>query len=103
MLLDEPTANVDTEGQAELYKLLKELNNDITILVVSHEWLVISAYVKSVACVNRDLHFHQQPEINAEMKESMLPHAMREVCRVDLVAHGVPQRVLKPHTDQAHD
>ncbi|MBU2649085.1 ATP-binding cassette domain-containing protein, partial [bacterium] len=99
LLLDEPTANVDTEGQAELYKLLKELNKDITVLVVSHEWIVISTYVKSIACVNRELHFHHRPEIDADMMDTMFPHPLKEVCPVELVAHGIPHRVLKPHED----
>jgi len=99
LLLDEPTANVDTEGQADLYKLLNELNKDITILVVSHEWIVISAYVKSVACVNKQLHFHHQAEINPDMMKTMFPHSLKEICPVELVAHGIPHRVLKPHED----
>ncbi len=103
LLLDEPTANVDTEGQIELYSLLKKLNKDITILVVSHEWVVISTYVKSIACVNRQLHFHNQPEINSEMMQSMYPHSLKDACPVELVAHGIPHRVLKPHTDDSHD
>jgi zinc transport system ATP-binding protein len=104
LLLDEPTANVDTDGQAELYSILKELNKDITVLVVSHEWVIISTYVKSIACVNRQLHFHHRPEINAEMMQSMYPnHSLKEVCPVELVAHGIPHRVLHPHEDENHD
>ncbi|MCP4757801.1 MAG: ABC transporter ATP-binding protein [Proteobacteria bacterium] len=99
LLLDEPTANVDTEGQAELYKLLKALNENIAILIVSHEWIVISNYVKSVACVNRHLHFHHQPEIDSDMMETMFPHSMKEACPVELMAHGIPQRTLKPHQE----
>ena len=99
LLLDEPTANVDTEGQAELYKLLKELNNNITILVVSHEWIVISAYVKSVACVNGGLHFHHQPEGGPFMEEPVFPHAINEICPVELVALGVPHREHKSNED----
>ena len=99
LLLDEPTANVDTEGQSDLYKLLKDLNRDITILVVSHEWIVISAYVKSVACVNGGLHFHHQPEGGPFMQEPVFPHAISEVCPVELVAHGVPLREQKMNED----
>lgn len=103
LLLDEPTANVDSEGQGDLYRLLKDLNREVTILVVSHEWIVISTYVKSIACVNRQLHFHNHPEINDEMMQTMYPHPLKEVCPVELVAHGIPHRVLKPHTDNPHD
>ena len=97
LLLDEPTASIDTKGQADFYSLLKELNKDITILVVSHDLLVISRYVKSVACVNKGLHYHDQAEITGDMLETMYPCTVEEVCPVELVAHGLPHRVLKDH------
>ena len=97
LLLDEPTANIDTEGQAELYALLRELNREMTIIIVSHEWTTISTHVKSVACVNRRLHFHDRPEINSDMMETMFPGSLKDACPVELVAHGIPHRVLNPH------
>ncbi len=97
LLLDEPTAGIDTKGQAELFTLLKDLNRDISILVVSHDLLAISRYVKSVACVNKRLHYHNQAEITGEMLETMYPCTVEETCPVELVAHGLPHRVLKDH------
>jgi len=100
LLLDEPTASIDTKGQADFYRLLKELNQDITVLVVSHDLLVISRYVKSVACVNKMLHYHDQAEITGDMLETMYPCTVEEVCPVELVAHGLPHRVLMDHEKQ---
>ena len=100
LLLDEPTASIDTKGQADFYRLLKELNQDITVLVVSHDLLVISRYVKSVACVNKKLHYHDQAEITGDMLETMYPCTVEEVCPVELVAHGLPHRVLMDHEKQ---
>jgi zinc transport system ATP-binding protein len=97
LLLDEPTASIDTKGQADFYRLLKELNQDITVLVVSHDLLVVSRYVKSVACVNKKLHYHDQAEITGDMLETMYPCTVEEVCPVELVAHGLPHRVLSDH------
>ena len=97
LLLDEPTASIDTRGQADFFKLLKDINKDVTILVVSHDLLVISTYVKSVVCVNRRLHYHCQAEITGDMMEMMYPRAEQAVCPVELLAHGVPHRVLKDH------
>ena len=97
LLLDEPTTSIDTKGQAEFFTLLKELNKEITILVVSHDLLVVSRYVKSVACVNQQLHYHNQAEITGDMLETMYPCTVEEVCPVELVAHGLPHRVLKDH------
>jgi zinc transport system ATP-binding protein len=99
LLLDEPTASIDARGQAEFYRLLKTLNKDITILVVSHDLVAISTHVKSVACVNKRLHYHNQAEITGEMLEEMYPCIEEEVCPVELVAHGLPHRVLKRHQD----
>ena len=99
LLLDEPTANIDTRGQTEFFEILKVLNDDITIVVVSHDLLVISRYVKSVACVNKRLHYHDQAEITGDMLETMYPCTVEEVCPVELVAHGLPHRVLMEHRD----
>jgi len=99
LLLDEPTASIDAKGQAEFHRLLKTLNKDIPILVVSHDLVAISTYVKSVACVNKQLHHHHQAEITGEMLEEMYPCTDEEVCPVELIAHGLPHRVLKHHQD----
>lgn len=99
LLLDEPTASIDAGGQAELYLLLKELNERVTILVVSHDLLMISTHVKSVACLNRRLHYHDQAEITEEMLETMYPCSEGQVCPVELIAHGLPHRVLQHHPE----
>ena len=99
LLLDEPTASIDAKGQAEFYRLLKELNEDISILVVSHDLVAISTYVKSVACVNKRLHYHHHAEITGEMLEEMYPCVEEGTCPVELVAHGLPHRVLKHHQE----
>ncbi|HDI59817.1 MAG TPA: ABC transporter ATP-binding protein [Desulfobacteraceae bacterium] len=98
LLLDEPTASIDSKGQTDFYRNLKELNKSITILVVSHDLMAISTYIKSVACVNKDLHYHHQAEITAEMFDAMYPGTAEEACPIELVTHGVvPHRVLKEH------
>ena len=94
LFLDEPTASVDTKGQTDFYDFLKEINENVTIVVVSHDLSVVSSYVKSVACVNQQLIFHDAPEITGEMLE------MAYHCPVDLIAHGLPHRVLRTHEDQ---
>lgn len=103
LLLDEPTASIDTKGQAEFYQLLAKLNKKITILVVSHDLLVISRYVNAVACVNKRLHYHGQAEITGDMLKTMYACTIEETCPVELVAHGLPHRVLTPHRDHTHD
>jgi len=97
LLLDEPTASIDTKGQADFFRLLEALNKEMTILMVSHDLLAISRHVKSVACVNRYLHYHHHAEITGDMLEVMYPCTVEEACPVELVAHGLPHRVLKDH------
>ncbi len=93
LILDEPTAGVDTSGKTELYHLLGKLNETKTIIVVSHDLMIVSSYVKSVACVNQTVHYHPGNEIT----EAMLD--MGYHCPVELVAHGQPHRILKTHGD----
>jgi len=58
LLLDEPTSNIDASGQKDIYELLKELNRDKTIVVVSHDISVILEYASKVAYINRTLVMH---------------------------------------------
>ena len=46
LLLDEPTANVDIEAQKILYDKLRELNEKITVVLVSHDMTVITSYAQ---------------------------------------------------------
>lgn len=91
LLLDEPTANVDPEFQTDLYHILKAINKDITVIVITHDVGVISSYVKSVACVNKRLVLHEEGLITEEMLKMAYP------CPIDLVAHGIPHRVFHRH------
>lgn len=90
LFLDEPTAHIDTKGQTELYGLLSELNHRMTIVIVSHDLLVLSSHIKSVACVNRRLHYHPQSDITGERLDDLCQCTAEEVCPVELVAHGLP-------------
>ena len=94
LILDEPTASLDNAGRTELYATLKEINKTKTILVVTHDMMVLSSYVSSVACVNKNVHYHDDSEITEEMLQSGYH------CPVELIAHGVPHRILKTHKDQ---
>jgi ABC-type Mn/Zn transport systems, ATPase component len=92
MLLDEPTASVDLQTQAALYDILRELNRDITIVMVSHDLTALTSYATSVACVNRTLFHHDRAELTGDMVQ-----AVYGSCPVELIAHGVPHRVLQRH------
>lgn len=91
LLLDEPTASVDPQMKTSIYELLKQLNDYMTIVMISHDIGAISAYVKTIGCLNRHLHYHGDKLITAEML------AETYQCPVDLIAHGVPHRVFPEH------
>ena len=92
LLLDEPTASVDPQRQTSLYELLKELNEFMTIIMISHDIGAISAYVKTIGCLNHRLFFHGDPPLSTQAIERTYQ------CPVDLIAHGVPHRVLSQHS-----
>ncbi len=91
LILDEPTASVDAGSREKIYRLLEELNHEMTIVMVTHDLLAISSTVKKLACLNGDLVFHGEPEMNEKIVNELYG------CPVDLIAHGVPHRVLQQH------
>lgn len=91
LLLDEPTASVDATAQSEFYELLAELKQRITIVLVSHDLSAVSVYVDKIACLNRRLFYHNSKEIPPDELEAAYQ------CPVDMIAHGVPHRILREH------
>jgi zinc transport system ATP-binding protein len=94
LLLDEPTASVDSRVLGNIYELLQELNERVTMILVSHDIGVVSSYVKTIACLNHRLIYHASKEITAEMLEAAYQ------CPVDLIAHGMPHRVFEHHPSE---
>lgn len=91
LILDEPNTYVDNKFEKELYNILKDLNNNMAIIIVSHDLGTITSYVKTIACVNRSLHYHKSNIITQEQLYSY-------DCPILLVAHGdVPHTILKNH------
>ncbi|PCI24330.1 MAG: ABC transporter [SAR324 cluster bacterium] len=97
LVLDEPTASIDAAAKSAFYELLEKLNQSVTIIMVSHDLSIIPSGVKSVACVNQTLHYHNAPQITEEMLIMTYGCTSTGNCPVELVAHGVPHRVLSPH------
>lgn len=67
LVLDEPTASIDTKGQTDFYALLQSLNKTQTIFMVSHDLLSISTHAKSIACINKRLYCHQNFSSSQEL------------------------------------
>ena len=91
LLLDEPGSGLDASASTGVYELLQELNSEMTIILVTHDTMVISAYIQDIVCINHTMYYHGEPDLS--------PDLMMQVygCPVDLIAHGVPHRVLEEH------
>ena len=51
LLLDEPTAHIDIEGEIDIHEILKKIERLITILMVTHDIRAIVDRVERVLCV----------------------------------------------------
>jgi zinc transport system ATP-binding protein len=96
LVLDEPSTYVDNNFEGELYLKLKELNEQMAILLISHDVGTISLFVKTIACVNRHLHHHPSNIISEEQLASYN-------CPLQIITHGnIPHTVLKLHDEHEH-
>ncbi len=91
LLLDEPTASIDPEMQKSFYELLSKLKEKMAICLVTHDIGVVSVYVEEIACLNRRLFYHGPKEAGLKKLEDVYQ------CPIELIAHGVPHRVLRKH------
>jgi zinc transport system ATP-binding protein len=93
LLLDEPTEGVDLPHQEQLYDLLKELQMErgLSVITVSHDVAMLSRFSDELACINRTLHVHGHPSDVLESHDLSRAYA----CEFDFFAHH-------PH-GHAHD
>ncbi len=91
LILDEPDTFVDNRFEHDLYELLSDLNDHMAVIMVSHDIGTISSNVKTIACVNRRLHYHPSNMITEQQLAAY-------DCPIQLITHGnVPHTVLKKH------
>lgn len=91
LLLDEPTTSMDAGIRKSFYELLLETKKHMAVLLVTHDIGVISSYVDEIACLDHKLFYHGSTEKGLEKLEDIYH------CPIELIAHGVPHRVLKGH------
>lgn len=63
LVLDEPTASIDSQTEKEIFQLLDRLAKDRTVLMVTHDLNAIVAQVDLVLFINRSLHVLQPTEV----------------------------------------
>jgi zinc transport system ATP-binding protein len=92
LILDEPTNFVDNSFEREFYALVEELSHRMAVMIVSHDLGTITSVVKSIVCVNRNVHRHDS---NILTEEQLLNYN----CPIQILSHGhIPHTVLEHHT-----
>lgn len=88
LLLDEPVASVDHETQESFFNLLADMNDSMTIVLVTHDVGAVSSHVKNIACINRLLISHGDTITSETVSRAY-------GCPFELISHGgVPHRIL---------
>ncbi len=76
LILDEPTSNIDVKTQAEIYELLKMINEFHTIITISHDIPVTLEYASRILHINRAIYSHDTPNITLNKSG--------HVCEIDI-------------------
>jgi len=63
LLLDEPTASVDPQAEKEIYQLLDQLREKMTIIMVTHDLQTIVDKAERLLCVHRNVTSYKPKEI----------------------------------------
>jgi zinc transport system ATP-binding protein len=87
LLLDEPTANVDSFVEARLFEELRSLASRMTIVLVSHDLGFVTNLVERVVCVNRQAVAHPASQLTAEVIRDMYGGDVHVVRHGDVVCH----------------
>ena len=85
LVLDEPTASIDSKGQISLYSILKELNKDKCIITVSHDVNVVLGFANKVAYLNKTLYLHDSPAKNKTEILKSIGATTSHICPIELM------------------
>ena len=69
LILDEPNTYVDKRFQEQLYEMLRIINQNCAVIIVSHDIASIIQNAKHVACINHTMHYHAGPNFEMETIE----------------------------------
>ncbi len=79
LILDEPTANIDLRAEQDIFSLLRQYNDHMTIIVVSHDVGFISGFVHRAGCLNRTLVCHRTEDISGKTIEELYGSPIRMI------------------------
>ena len=97
LILDEPTASIDMEGQAKIYKILKDINQNMTIIVVSHDYTLTLGYAKTVAHINKTMHVHKALDFTPEMFLKLEKSTLKDICPVEFIKEYLQTKTISVH------
>ena len=60
----------------------------MTVIVVSHDFVLTLGFAKNVAHVNRTAHVHKALDFTPEMLRKLSESSMRHICPVELITQG---------------
>ena len=79
LLMDEPTASVDSLVEKKMSTLLEQLKKKLTVILITHDMGFVSNLVTKVICVNRKVNIHPTSSITKELLEQLYQDSMRAV------------------------
>ena len=94
LFLDEPTTSLDITSQTDLIDILIELQEKMSIVVVTHDPTPYAQIYQHLACLNTNLYFHGRGELNNSTLEKVYG------CPVEMLGHGIPHTLLPSHPER---
>ena len=85
LILDEPTVGIDHQHVQSFYHMLAYLNREqnITLILVTHDVDTVSNQISHVACLNQTIHFHgfknEFNQISEEELQAWYGHSVRKI------------------------
>lgn len=90
ILLDEPTASIDTNGQIQIYSLLKQINQTKGIIIISHDLNVSLGYATKIAYVSKSLYMHDfKNEKTRNNILNLVSSYEGHICPVEIIASNL--------------
>jgi len=90
LFLDEPLSNVDDSSEKHILDVILEIKNSgVTIVIITHDWQMVSKYADHVICLNKNFACDQQASC---------------VCKNSLSTVNIKQiQKLTPDPETTHD
>ncbi|MFV0482263.1 MAG: metal ABC transporter ATP-binding protein [Campylobacteraceae bacterium] len=85
LVLDEPTASIDMQGGIQIFDLLKSLNKEKGVIVVSHDINITLGYATKIAYINKTLFMHEASSVTKDAFFNTLRQSSDHLCPVEIL------------------